>query len=94
VEGGGLMGWISKKDVILPERGGFSSQGGSGTGTSAEEVELAGRGFSQDVEDKYRGSSDSDQKRAYAEVDQIQATAPNLNEVANFAREGKLGGAR
>jgi len=86
------MGWVSKKDVALPSAYTLSTQGVSGAGASSEEVELAARGFSEDVEKQHRATSPEAIKQAYQEVEFIQAATADLVRVAEFARIGRVGG--
>ncbi len=88
----GAEGWINRASVaekqvkLSPKPG----SGGSG-GASPEEVELAGRGFSPEVEDKYRGDHpDLD----YSHVDAIESTGVDPADTATFQTGGKLGGGK
>jgi hypothetical protein len=87
----GADGWINRADVVekkstLSPKPGKSSSGGA----SPDEVELAGRGFSPEVEDKYRHNHpDLD----FSHIDGIEQTAVDPGALATFQQDGKLGGA-
>ena len=75
-----LSGWTSISNLsarrILP----------SGTGASASEIALAGKGFSQEVEDAYRAGSNLN----YADVDRTEAITVSQDELYQFVTEGRL----
>jgi len=58
----------------------------SGTGASASEVALAGKGFNQEIEDAYK----SDGKLNYADVDKTEAIKVSQDELYKFITEGRL----
>jgi len=60
---------------------------GNSNTVSAKEVALAGKGFSQEVENSYR----SQKKNVnYADVDRTEAINFNENELKSFLEEGRL----
>ena len=75
-----LSGWTSMSNLsarrILP----------SGTGASASEIALAGKGFSQEVEDAFRAGSNLN----YADVDRTEAITVSMEELYQFVSEGRL----
>ncbi len=86
---GRVSGWINRTSVM---EGGvaLSSKPGGGGGASRDEVELAGRGFTPDVEEKYRGSHP---ELDFSHVEAIEATQIDFTELEAFVTEGGLGGA-
>jgi hypothetical protein len=83
---GAVSGWINRTSVM---DGGvaLSSKPGGGGGASRDEVELAGRGFTPDVEEQYRGSHpDLD----FSHVEAIEQTQIDFAELEAFVTEGGL----
>ena len=58
----------------------------SGTGASASEVGLAGKGFNQEVESAYKTKGDLN----YADVDKTEAIKVSQDELYKFVTEGHL----
>jgi hypothetical protein len=58
----------------------------SGSGASASEVALAGKGFNQEVENSYKAGG----KLNYADVDKTEAITVSKNELYQFITEGRL----
>jgi len=58
----------------------------SGTGASASEIALAGKGFNQEVENAYKTKGDLD----YADVDKTEAIKVSQDELYAFVTEGRL----
>lgn len=58
----------------------------SGSGVSASEVALAGKGFNQEVENAYKAGGDLN----YADVDKTEAIAVSQDELYQFVTEGRL----
>ena len=58
----------------------------AGSGATASEVALAGKGFSQEVEDAYK----TDGNLNYADVDRTEAITVSLDELERFVRDGHL----
>lgn len=86
---GARSGWINRTSVVEGKVALSSSPGGGG-GASRDEVELAGRGFTPDVEEEYRGKHpDLD----FSHVDAIEKTSIDFTELEAFVAEGGLGGA-
>ncbi len=86
---GAATGWINRTSVVEGKVA-LSSKPGGGGGASRDEVELAGRGFTPDVEAEYRGKHpDLD----FSHVEAIEATQVDLAELGAFVAEGGLGGA-
>jgi hypothetical protein len=88
---GAAAGWVHQSSVV-DSAVKLSSRPGSATaGASQEEVELAGRGFTPEVEQQYRAKHhDLD----FSHVDHIEKVAPGPEEVSSFAQAGKIGGGR
>ena len=75
-----LSGWtavsnLSSKRIVA-----------SGTGASASEVALAGKGFSQEVENSYKTGGTLN----YADVDKTEAITVSQDELYKFITEGRL----
>jgi hypothetical protein len=58
----------------------------SGTSASANEVALAGKGFSQEVEDVYKAEGNLN----YADVDKTEAITVSMDDLYKFVTEGRL----
>ncbi len=86
---GAAKGWINRTNV-MEGKVALSSKPGGGGAASRDEVELAGRGFTPDVEQEYRGKHpDLD----FSHVEAIEATGLDFAELEAFVAEGELGGA-
>ena len=84
---GAQSGWINRTSVVEGTVALSSKPGGSGGGASRDEVELAGRGFTPDVEEQYRGSHpDLD----FSHVEAIEQTQIDFAELESFVTEGGL----
>ena len=88
----GKAGWIHKSNVVEKKVALSSKPGGGGTGGASEdEVALAGRGFSKEVEDKYKqGHPNMD----FSHVDNIEKYEVDTAALERFANAGKLGGGK
>jgi len=85
---GTTSGWIHKTNVVEGKVALVSTPGGGG-GASRDEVELAGRGFTPEVESKYRTEHpDLD----FRHVDLIEKTSVDPGELEAFVSEGGLNG--
>jgi hypothetical protein len=85
---GTVSGWIHRSNVVDQDVT-LSTTPGGGVGASSDEIELAGRGFTPQVEEEYRrGNPELD----FAHVDAIEDTDVVQNELASFASEGELRG--
>lgn len=83
-------GWIHKSAVV-DKKVTLSSDLSSGqAGASEEEIELAGRGFTKDVEESYRKDN---RELDFTHVDRIEALESDLEAVGEFAANGQVGGA-
>jgi len=83
----GATGWIHKGNVTDSQVNLSSKPGGGGGGATQDEVELAGRGFTPEVEQQYR------QKHAnldFSHVDGIEQTSVDPDSLGDFAQEGKV----
>ena len=58
----------------------------SGTGASASEVALAGKGFNQEVESSYKANGNLN----YADVDKTEAITVSPEELLQFIKDGRL----
>jgi hypothetical protein len=58
----------------------------SGSGATASEIALAGKGFSQEVEDSYKTSGELN----YADVDRTEAIVIPIDDLYKFVTEGHL----
>ena len=61
--------------------------GGTSSTATAREVAMAGKGFNQEVESSYRTSN---RNLNYSDVDRVERTTVNMNELERFLREGRL----
>jgi hypothetical protein len=88
---GAATGWIHKTSVVEGKVELSTEPGGGGSGASRDEVELAGRGFTPQIEDSYRQSNpDLD----FAHVDAIEKVNLDPGELEAFVAEGRLGGGK
>ena len=75
-----LSGWTQMSNLsarrILP----------SGTGASASEIALAGKGFNQEVEDAYRARGGLN----FGDVDRVEAARVSQDELYSFVTGGRL----
>jgi hypothetical protein len=85
---GAASGWIHKSNVVEGKVELSKKPGGSsGGGASQDEVELAGRGFTPQVEDQYRGDNP---ELDFSHVDAIEKTEVDLVAVESFVNDGQL----
>ncbi len=84
---GSTSGWIHKSNVTEGKVALSSTPGGSGGNVNRDEVELAGRGFTPEVEQKYKQSNPN---LDFSHVDAIEKTSVDPAELEKFAAEGKL----
>jgi hypothetical protein len=87
---GSVSGWIHKSSVTEGKVELSSKPGESGGGASRDEVELAGRGFTPQVEEQYRSKNPN---LDFSHVDLIEKTEVDPTELEAFVVEGQLGGA-
>ncbi len=86
----GKVGWINKRSVAEFERAELSSDGETSTGATGDEVEIAARGFSKDVEKKYRQNN---AELDFRHVDRIEKLNVDVEKAAKFAARAGLGDA-
>ncbi len=86
---GVASGWIHRTNVVDKAIQLSSKPGGSSGGASREEVELAGRGFTPQVESDYRSKNP---KLDFSHVDAMEKISVDLDALATFVAEGKLAG--
>lgn len=87
---GAASGWIHRTNVVDKEIQLSSKPGGGGGGhASRDEVELAGRGFTPQVERDYRGKNP---KLDFSHVDAMEKISVDLEALAAFVAEGELAG--
>jgi hypothetical protein len=82
----GLEGWVHGSAVEEPSFS-LTARRTAGTGTTADEVALAGKGFNEQVEQQYRQTTDLD----YTWVDRMAAMKVSEAEMEQFLKQGKLG---
>jgi hypothetical protein len=82
----GLQGYVHESAVTEPKFS-LTARRTEGTGTTADEVALAGKGFNEQVEEEYRKTSKLD----YTWVDRMSQMKISESEMETFLREGKLG---
>lgn len=84
---GAATGWIHKTNVVEGKVVLSKEPGGGGSGASRDEVELAGRGFTPQIEDSYRQSNPN---LDFSHVDAIEQTGIDPAELEAFVAEGGL----
>jgi len=84
---GSSTGWIHKTNVTEGKVQLSSTPGGAGGNVNRDEVELAGRGFTPEVEQKYKASNPN---LDYSHVDLIEKTSIDPGELEAFVTEGGL----
>jgi hypothetical protein len=84
---GSYNGWVHKSNVTEGKVALSSKPGGSGGNVNRDEVELAGRGFTPEVEKQYK---DKNPNLDFSHVDAIEKTAVDPGELEAFVAEGKL----
>ena len=85
---GRFNGWIHRTAVIA-KRVQLSAKPGGGGGASRDEVELAGRGFTPEVESKYRAQHPN---MDFRHIDAIEKLEVNDGELHLFVTSGGLTG--
>jgi hypothetical protein len=87
---GTVAGWIHKTNLTERQVTLSSKPGGEGAGAAnRDEVELAGRGFTPQVEGEYRQKNPN---LDFSHVDAIEHTSIDPAELEAFVSEGKLAG--
>jgi hypothetical protein len=87
---GSTSGWIHKSSVTEGKVALSSKPGESGSSVNRDEVELAGRGFTPQVEDQYKSKNPN---LDFSHVDAIEKTEVDPTELETFVVEGELAGA-
>jgi hypothetical protein len=86
---GAVKGWVHKTNVVEGKVALSTKPGSGGSGASRDEVELAGRGFTPQIEEQYRnGNPDLD----FSHVDNIEKASIDPGELQAFVESGELGG--
>ncbi len=84
---GAATGWVHKTNVVEGKVELSTTPGGGGSGASRDEVELAGRGFTPQIEDSYRQSNPN---LDFSHVDAIEKVNLDPTELEAFVEEGGL----
>jgi hypothetical protein len=84
---GSFAGWIHKSNITEGKVALSSTPGGSGGNVNRDEVELAGRGFTPQVEQQYK---DKNPNLDFSHVDAIEKTSVDPAELEAFVTEGGL----
>ena len=84
---GSVKGWVHKQNVVEGKVALSTKPGSGGSGASRDEVELAGRGFTPQIEAEYR---DANPNLDFSHVDAIEKTSVDPSSLAAFAKEGGL----
>ena len=84
---GSVAGWVHKTNVTEGKVTLSSTPGGQGGKVNQDEVELAGRGFTPEVEQKYK---EKNPNLDFSHVDAIEKTSVDPTELEAFVTEGKL----
>jgi hypothetical protein len=87
----GKEGWINKVSVVEKKLALSSKPGGGTGGVSEDEVALAGRGFSPEVEKEYRKRNPN---LDFSHVDNIEKLSVDPEQLTKFAQNGKVGGGK
>ncbi len=87
---GRFNGWIHRTAVV-DKKVQLSAKPGGGGGASRDEVELAGRGFTPEVESKYRNQNPN---MDFSHVDSLEKLEVNDGELQLFVTSGGLGGGK
>ena len=87
----GQDGWINKTSVVDKAVALSTKPGGGQGGVSNDEVALAGRGFSPEVEAAYKKDHPN---LDYSHVDKIEKLDVDGGALAKFKDEGKIGGGK
>lgn len=82
----GKTGWISKANLTTKK---IVASGLSSVSANAHEISLAGKGFSAEIEDEYKKTSEID----YDAVDDVEKIAVSDADVVKFIADGGLKGA-
>jgi hypothetical protein len=86
---GAASGWVHKSSVTDGKVALTSTPGGASGSVNRDEVELAGRGFTPQVEEQYRSKNPT---LDFSHVDAIEKTEVDPAELLAFVTEGRLGG--
>jgi hypothetical protein len=84
---GAAKGWIHKTNVLEGKVALSTTPGSGGSGASRDEVELAGRGFTPQIEESYRNENPN---LDFSHVDAIEKTSIDPAELQAFVDEGGL----
>lgn len=84
---GKAAGWIHKTNVVEGKVALSTKPGAGGSGASRDEVELAGRGFTPQIEGSYR---EANPQLDFAHVDAIEKVNLDPAELEAFVAEGGL----
>lgn len=84
---GAASGWIHKGHVVEGAVKLASTPGRKGSNASRDEVELAGRGFTPQVEDEYKKRHP---KLDFKHIDAIERTEIDPSELQDFVSDGSL----
>jgi len=86
---GAASGWVHKSSVTDGKVALTSKPGEAATSVNRDEVELAGRGFTPQVEDEYRSKNPN---LDFSHVDAIEKTEVDPAALEAFVADGELGG--
>lgn len=84
---GSFTGWIHKSNITEGKVALSSTPGGSGGNVNRDEVELAGRGFTPQVEQQYK---EKNPNLDFSHVDAIEKTSVDPTELEAFVTQGGL----
>ena len=80
IRSGSLVGWVAVSNLSARRIV------ASGSSATASEIALAGKGFSQEVEDSYKTSGTLN----YDDVDRTEAITVSIDDLYAFVTEGRL----
>jgi hypothetical protein len=86
---GAASGWIHKTNVVEGKVELSSQPGGGDGGATKDEVAMAGRGFTPQIEGAYRAENPN---LDFSHVDAIEQVVFDPGELAAFVEQGGLGG--
>jgi uncharacterized protein YgiM (DUF1202 family) len=81
-----ITGWMVSANLTTKR----ITASGSGTSATANELALAGKGFSEEVEASYKTSGAAGAAQQYADIDAIEAQVLSKESLYRFLTEGHL----
>lgn len=85
--GGKAQGWLHNTALTSKKIALRAGQGAVGTSVSRDEIALAGKGFSEEVESQYRKSN---KNLDYAWIDRMESIKASPEQMQDFVSDGRL----